>query len=393
MHPVLARELLARFSEPGQLVLDPFAGSGTVLIEAMVAGCKPQGVDLSPLASRVAEQQCALRDAKERARFEATLKRVAAASEARVRARAPVEVPISKTERQYYDPHVMLELSGLWEEIQQLPAADKRALELVFSTLLVKFSRQRADTTEEQTPKRIRKGLPTEFFVRKGEELALRWEALWEAVPNRKFEARFTQGDARRLPDLLGERFQADLILTSPPYGGTYDYADHHQRRAAWLGLDTKPLRAGEIGARRNLSAYREPARLRDKRLAENAAATRAGKEAPSDEREGQKSRRNPQARWDYELRDALRAMRMVLRDDGAAILWLGDAELGGERVEADQQLARLAPEANMELIASAAQEREDMRGGPARREHLLLLHPKAAPSSERTGKRKRSSA
>jgi 23S rRNA G2445 N2-methylase RlmL len=66
MHPVLARELLARFSEPGQVVLDPFAGSGTVLIEAMVAGCRPQGVDLSPLASRVAEQQCALRDAKQR---------------------------------------------------------------------------------------------------------------------------------------------------------------------------------------------------------------------------------------------------------------------------------------------------------------------------------------
>jgi 16S rRNA G966 N2-methylase RsmD len=186
MHPVLARELLARFSEPGQIVLDPFAGSGTVLVEAMVAGCRAQGVDLSPLASRIAEQQCALRDAKARAKFLATLTRVADASESRVRGRVPVDVPIDRSEREFYDPHVMLELSGLWAEIQQLTAAeDKRALELVFSTLLIKFSRQRADTTEERTPKRIRKGLPTEFFARKGNELALRWEALWEAVPDR----------------------------------------------------------------------------------------------------------------------------------------------------------------------------------------------------------------
>jgi 16S rRNA G966 N2-methylase RsmD len=403
-------------------VLDPFAGSGTVLIEALVAGCRPQGIDLSPLASRVAEQQCALRDAKFRARFEAVLKRVAAASEARVRSRAAVEVPISKSERVYYDPHVMLELSGLWEEIQKLKAAeDRRALELVFSALLVKFSRQRADTAEEQTPKRIRKGLPTEFFVRKGGELAMRWEALWDAVPDHSFSPKFELGDARNLPDLLGQGFRADLILTSPPYGGTYDYVEHHARRTAWLDLDVRPLRAGEIGARRNLSEYREPLRLRDKREAEEAAAEREGRDESSDEpkarrgrdtargdrpRRGARDREpggrhdgGPLARWDRELRDVLRAMRTVLSNEGAAILWLGDAELGGERVEADQQLARIAPEANFELIASAAQERADMRGGPLRREHLLLLHPRAeAPSRDersrpqRMGRRERPS-
>lgn len=382
MHPVLARELLARFSEPGQIVLDPFAGSGTVLIEALVAGCRPQGVDLSPLASRVAEQQCALRDAKYRARFEAMLKRVAAASEARVRSRTPVEVPISRSERAFYDPHVMLELSGLWLEIQQLKTAeDRRPLELVFSALLVKFSRQRADTTEEKVPKRIRKGLPTEFFVRKGEELAMRWEALWDAVPNDAFTPRFHQGDARNLSELLGLRFKADLILTSPPYGGTYDYAEHHARRAAWLDLDVRPLRAGEIGARRNLTEFREPIRVRDQRAAEEAAAAReadANDEQPRWRRSRTKPDRDPVARWDRELRDSLRAMRTVLSNEGAAILWLGDAELDGERVEADQQVARLAPEANFELVASAAQQREDMLGGPSRREHLLLLHPRA---------------
>ena len=40
MHPMTARALIERFSAPGGKVLDPFAGSGTVAIEAMLAGQK-----------------------------------------------------------------------------------------------------------------------------------------------------------------------------------------------------------------------------------------------------------------------------------------------------------------------------------------------------------------
>jgi 16S rRNA G966 N2-methylase RsmD len=392
MHPVLAREVLARFTEPGQIVLDPFAGSGTVLIEAMVAGCRAQGVDLSPLASRVAEQQCALRDSRSRTRFVSVLDHVAQLSEERVRSRAPVDVPIPRSEREYYEPHVMLELSGLWAEIQQLlDGPDKRALELVFSALVVKFSRQLADTNEEQTPKRIRKGLVTEFFARKGHELVMRWEALWDAVPDRKLVPRFQQGDARQLPELLGVEFRADLVLTSPPYGGTYDYADHHARRTAWLKLDVQELRTHEIGARRNLSEQRESLRARDAREAKAAAAAREHK-APAARKpaagpsklpmpgkrdkhaERRERRREPLSRWDRELTQVLSSIRHTLNKDSALIMWLGDAELGGTRVDADEQLQRLAPDADLDLVAAASQERQDMRGGAPRREHLLLL-------------------
>jgi hypothetical protein len=69
--------------------------------------------------------------------------------------------------------------------------------------------------------------------------------------------------------------------------------------------------------------------------------------------------------------------MRAVMRKASAIVMWLGDAELGGVRVSAEQQIAGLAPSVDLELVASAAQEREDMRGGPPRSEHLLLLHPR----------------
>jgi hypothetical protein len=347
VHPGLVRALLNNFARPGDIVLDPFCGSGSVLIEALVAGCKPQGVDLNPLALRIAEVQCELRDRTARKRFEYALVAMGEASEIRVQDRARAHIVLSRESQGQYSPHVLFELSGLFEEIEQVAnEPDRRALLLVFSSLLVKFSLRRADTSDELVEKRIRKGLVSEFFVRKGRELIMRWEALYESAPKQAFDARLCLGDARRLPDVLGDDFRTDLVLTSPPYGGTYDYAHQHALRNEWFGLSTRELEAHEIGARRRLST---------------------GKDVV--------------ARWDRELSAVLRSFAAVLRPKGRALLWLGDAELGAgehgrERVPADQQVARLAPISGLELIASASVQREDMRGGNARGEHLLLLAP-----------------
>jgi DNA modification methylase len=43
------------FSEPGALVLDPFAGSGVTLVEAARLGRRAQGFDLNPLAARLSQ--------------------------------------------------------------------------------------------------------------------------------------------------------------------------------------------------------------------------------------------------------------------------------------------------------------------------------------------------
>jgi 16S rRNA G966 N2-methylase RsmD len=47
--PALATTAIKHFSQPGQTVFDPFAGSGTVLVEAIKAGRRAVGVELDPL--------------------------------------------------------------------------------------------------------------------------------------------------------------------------------------------------------------------------------------------------------------------------------------------------------------------------------------------------------
>jgi hypothetical protein len=344
MHPQIARTVLQAWAQPKARLLDPFCGSGTVLVEGMCAHARGTGVDLNPIALRLSEIKCARRDAATRARFVERLEHVVAASKLRVRGRVRVRAPLGPDERKWYEPHVLAELGGLHAEIAGVkPKSDRRALEMVLSAIVVKFSRQRAETSAEPVEKRIGKGIVTDFFDRKARELVRRWEALFETCVG-GVSPFLHEGDATKL-DAVVPRRRFELVVTSPPYGGTYDYATHHERRLPWLGIEPRRLRQRELGARRNLSGDR-------------GDAVRA---------------------WDRELSAALTSIAGVLTPDGLCVLLLGDGDVGGRRVEADAQLRRLAPAAGLELTAWASAPRLDWRGDKPRHEHLLLLRPARA--------------
>jgi hypothetical protein len=340
LHPGLAARLIGQLTAPGDAVLDPFAGGGTVPVEAMAAGRHAFAADLNPLALRIMEARTLLSVRGWRRQFDALLQEVASSSEAHVRARDTIRAKLSREEAAWYGGHTLRELAGLRHEIGAVADPfDRRMLEMIFSAVVVKFSLQRSDTAEQKVEKRIRKGLPTEFFVRKGEELIERWTELRSAVPPNTPAAELRLGDARK--PLFGQRFRAVLVLSSPPYGGTYDYKAHHARRYPWLGLDTSALEDGEIGARRRFAT----------------GDARAAVEA-----------------WDQELGESLWAAKEQTARGGHIVWLLGDGQVAGRRVDAREQLARLAPRCKLNLVATASQLRPDVQGGNPRREHLLLL-------------------
>lgn len=358
MHHAIAHHVLAQWAEPKARVLDPFCGSGTVVIEARLAGLRTCGVDLNPLGLRIAEiASTRLLDADIQ-RFEEAAAAVVEASFERVSGRVRIKAPLSPEERSWYQPHVLLELAGLHAEIQALPKGfERRALQTVFSSIVMKFSRQRGETTQREVEKRIGKKVVTGFFGRKAEELCQRWEAFARAAPLKVAPPRLLEGDARRLPEVVGD-WRFDLVLSSPPYGGTYDYADHHARRLAWFDVPIGEFREGEIGSRRKLSQGRGAA-----------------------------------AQWERELVAALRSIAAVTEETGRIVLLVGDGEVGGQRISADTQLETLAGRVGLRVEAVASQRRPDWRGGDARYEHLVSLRPVArtqaddAPKADDTSK------
>jgi len=55
MIPHMARFLIDEISKPGQTILDPFCGSGAVLVESLLSGRNAIGIDLNPLATLFAK--------------------------------------------------------------------------------------------------------------------------------------------------------------------------------------------------------------------------------------------------------------------------------------------------------------------------------------------------
>src|SRR5260370_41643913 len=49
-HPPVIRCLIDRYTKEGDRILDPFCGSGTLLVEALASGRDAVGIDIDPLA-------------------------------------------------------------------------------------------------------------------------------------------------------------------------------------------------------------------------------------------------------------------------------------------------------------------------------------------------------
>ena len=55
--PQVARNLILRYSEKGDLVLDPMVGGGTTLIECRLTGRKGLGIDINPTAVKITKER------------------------------------------------------------------------------------------------------------------------------------------------------------------------------------------------------------------------------------------------------------------------------------------------------------------------------------------------
>lgn len=346
MHPTAARRLIEGFSKPGDMVLDPFCGSGTVPLEARLLGRLSVGVDANPLAARIAwlKAHGLRRGARERL-IEAAKTVAAGADERRLKKAGPTH-RYGQADRELFDVHVLLELDGLRFYLDQVQEEELRfALELVLSSILIKVSRRASDTASQAPPKRIAAGYTAKLFVRKTEELSRRLEEIEERLAHAP-KVRILEGDARVLSGV--DDASIALCVTSPPYPGVYDYLEHHEARLRWLRLRADRFEAREIGARRKLHGAREPASV-----------------------------------WASDMSEVLSALDRVLLSRGQAVMLLSDSVVGGRAVYALDVLGPLSERRGFGIAAAASQVRPHFhqptakafeRAGRPRREHAILF-------------------
>jgi SAM-dependent methyltransferase len=349
MHPATAARLVSALCDPGGSLLDPFCGSGTVLVEAMIGGRRAVGVDLSPFAVRLARVKTNPGTEMQREAVVVAAQAVAALADARRTQRAGATRRYPPEDVASFDPHVLLELDSLRAGIVQHGRDDpfvREALEMVLSSILVKVSRRVSDTSAAQAPRRIAAGFAARLYIGKAKELARRLGELSALLSASAIPARVAIDDAMRLRTVAAS--SVDAVVSSPPYASTYDYLAHQTLRMRWLGLDSRGLDAGEMGARRRY--------------------------APLDARAARDE-------WTRELATTLRILSRVCRKGGRVALLLADSAVGGEALRADAMVAAVAPDAGFALFARASQRRPHFHepsarafGDAPRAEHALVL-------------------
>ena len=246
--PQLVEALLDRYVVPGGHVLDPFAGSGTTLVQSLESGRDATGAD-------VAGFNCLLMRVKTTRHNLAAVRRDLLFAHARTEAFEPDgRVPADATSyvRAWYAPRAAAELLHFRALVDEVASSD------VLRVILARAARSARRTTHfdldfprepQVEPYWCHKHRRTCRPVAEARRFLLRYTLdtldrleTFAAARGQDAHASVRHGDARELD--LGGPF--DGVVTSPPYPGLIDY--HEQHRYAYELLDLDERRESELG-------------------------------------------------------------------------------------------------------------------------------------------------
>ena len=245
----------------------------------------------------------------------------------------------------WFSRHVRAELEFLVSLITELKGTDPLvidALKICLSSVVVKASNQESDSQKTATTKHIGRGACARWFKSRVDLLCQGLNDLSQS-PNQ--ETDMFLANAADIKTLGLKKESVNVVCTSPPYLGTYDYVEHHDLRAALLGLPLEDFRVGELGSRRDF----------DKNGAKEFKASKQS------------------------MADVFQGIEELLVPGGLAIFVMGDSLAGGRYVLADEFLS----EANdkLEKAAWAAQPRKkwglketQIFGSQVKKEHIVVF-------------------
>ncbi|MCX7925221.1 MAG: DNA methyltransferase [Fimbriimonadales bacterium] len=240
MIPQVARRLIRLYGRSKGLLLDPFCGSGTSLVEARLAGMNAVGVDLNPFAVLLARVKTTDYDLETAV---AEAKRLRNKVEELIKGDFAAPIPRFFNIDYWFKPEIQSELALLRYAITQFvsPALQDFFLVAFAATVRDCSNTRRGEyklyrIPEAQLGQHHPQVLPT-FWERVGRNLRGLSEFLADYKPNTSVNV--FEGDTRFGLPLGDESF--DLIVTSPPYGDsqtTVAYGQFSRLVLQWLGYN-----------------------------------------------------------------------------------------------------------------------------------------------------------
>jgi len=358
--PQIPANLISMVSLRGDLVFDPFGGSGTTAVEAVRMGRRAVSLDANPISALIGRVKTGFMTRSIRI----DLERLIAATESHAlnsdlqipnwndsqSTRLRKFVPDIPNIEKWFEDQVVYELAllrFLIEETTSVLARDAALLAL--SRIVIRVSNQESETRYVSVKKSIPPLMTLRVYLESLRTVIRRLEIA--TMDLQYADARFLVGDTRKdVLNSIGEN-SVDLIVTSPPYPNATDYHLYHRFRLFWLGYDPRELGRIEIGShlrhQRNDTGFEEY--RRDMKVAvENCAE--------------------------------------VLQSGRYAVFVLGDALFKGKFYATAEAIAKLGREAGFDVIGIIDRPLHKTKrsftkpGRRARTEQLVLMRKPNSP-------------
>lgn len=373
-HPPVAHALVTSFSDPGQLILDPFCGSGTLLVTSMAAGRNAIGSDIDPIAVTASKAKThrwrpghlasSWRLIDERLRQHRR-------TDDEYTERQFVDLSTCEYENSIRDQHlwvpaipnlfhwfrryVIVDLARISRIIEEsnIPATHRLFFRLMLASIVrrssnadpVPVSGLEVTSHMRRLEEKGRKIDPFSHFsncVHAGLKAA---REFYETVP-KMASSTVLSADARFLTSRVRRRNQIDRIITSPPYQNAVDYYRRHQLEMYWLGLsrshgDRLQLLQNYIGrpqVRKDSVPPKAVSRLGELGRTWHDAMCL---EAPE--------RARAFLHYMASTRLAFEQLEQLLRNGGYLVLVVGNSQWNGETVPTGQLMMEVMPR-NLQL-------------------------------------------
>jgi hypothetical protein len=345
-----AGEVIQQAAAGGRLrVLDPFVGSGTVVLEAERAGVEGMGFEAHPFVARIARAKLLWReDPKELQRMSSRIARVAAKDGGSAGGYATL---VTKC----YPAETLARLDALKNALAKVSDGSNVAELCWLALVSILRAASPVGTAQWQyilpRKSKAKSVEPLNAFQERVGVLAgdlVAWQEHAAAPRGRVLcaDARTCEG----VPDGW-----ADLIVTSPPYANNYDYADATRLEMTFLGeikgwgdlqdaIRTHLVRSctQHVGpvAGRTAAVLKHPVLSP---IAAELSATVHRLKAEKENHGGKKQYHAMVAHYFLDLAHVWRALRRATRPGGRACFVVGDSAPYGIHVPVDRWLGELA--------------------------------------------------
>ena len=256
--PQLASRLINEYSNEGDIVIDPFMGSGTTVVEAIVNNRIGIGTDINDIAYLIAKVKTtpiqAMKLLQEFNNIENDLRGRMNGNYNEFLKKSMTFVPQNERIDYWFLPQQKEKLAIIFARILEIEDEDvKKFFMVTFAQILKSCSiwlQKSVKPTRDQNKKVYE---PLTLFSLQAKKMIKRHNE-FNNILNQKIkddtdEFRVIKcGDSRHLPC---EDNRAKLIVTSPPYVTSYEYADLHQLPSLWFGYlsDLPEFRKKFIGS------------------------------------------------------------------------------------------------------------------------------------------------